>query len=268
MSDVTLAHWGDPAHVKGPVIMRNPFSVLAPRRFGSGARDGSGDPLPRIPAQRRVPAPDVLAGVEFLQHGCTGEGEDHAPEVSVRGIDPRNDRGPAAASVHLTARPGAPCPDTVEQLLATAAPGDYRLRRLTFDVRHLDEVLGERGGRALLDQLVAAPSDRVTNAVFRAAVGGDAAGDLDCDVRVVGEGDSVAGRCRTDLGRARLNITPLLTGSERLARRLAEARARPRDRAVRRCLEHALACELASVPLTRLIGVHPDAPACAVPLTR
>lgn len=268
MISVTLAHWGDPAHVKGPVIMRNPLAVLAPRRFGSGARNDLADPASRIPAPRRVPGPDVLAGVEFLQHGCGAEGEDPAPEVSVRGIDPRNDRGPAAASVHLTARTGAPCPHTVEELLAVAAPGDFRLRRLTFDVRRLDEVLGARGGRTLLEQLVAAPADRVTNAVFRAAVDDDPAGDLDCDVRVVGEGDSVAGRCRTDLGRARLSVTPLLTGSERLARRLAEARARPRDRAVRRCLEHALACELTSVPLARLIGVHPDAPACAVPLTR
>ncbi|WP_433800173.1 hypothetical protein [Actinomycetospora sp. CA-084318] len=248
--------------------MRNPLAVLAPRRFGAGARNDLADPALRVPAPRRVPGPDVLAGVEFLQHGCTGEGEDHAPEVSVRGIDPRNDRGPSAASVHLTARPGAPCPDTVEELLATAAPGDFRLRRLTFDVRHLDEVLGARGGRTLLEQLVAAPADRVTNAVFRAAVDTDPGGDLDCDVRVVGEGDSVAGRCRTDLGRARLTVTPLLTGSERLARRLAEARARPRDRAVRRCLEHALACDLTAVPLAALIGVHPDAPACAVPLTR
>jgi hypothetical protein len=81
-----------------------------------------------------------------------------------------------------------------------------------------------------------------------------------------GEGDSVAGRCRVDLGRARLTITPLLTGSERLARRLAEARARPRDRAVRRCLEHALAVELTSVGLTDLISLHPGAPACDVPV--
>ncbi|MDL5155735.1 hypothetical protein [Actinomycetospora termitidis] len=244
--------------------MRNPLAVLAPRRFGAVAGDSS----PRVPAPRRVPAPDVLEGVEFLHHGCTGDGEDDAPEVSVRGIDPRNDRGPGAASVHLAARTDGPCPDTVEELLAVAGPGDFRLRRLTFDVRTLDEVLETRGGRALLEQLVASPADRVTNAVFRAAVGDDPEGDLDCDVRLVGEGDSVAGRCRIDLGRARLTLTPVLTGSERLARRLAEARARPRDRAVRRCLEHALACELTSVPLADLVGVHPDAPACAVPLSR
>jgi hypothetical protein len=243
--------------------MRNPLAVLAPRRFG---------PTPtaaRVPVPRRVPAPDTLPAVEFLEHGCTGEGEAHAPEVSVRGIDPRNDRGPASASVHLAARAGGPCANTVDELLTVARPGDFRVRRLTFDVRALDAVLADRGGRAVLEQLVAAPGDRVTNAVFRAAVGreepGPGVGDLDCDVRVVGEGDSVAGRCRVDLGRARLTITPLLTGSERRARRLAEARARPRDRAVRRCLEHALAVELASVRLEDLISRHPDAPACDVP---
>ncbi|HEY2225832.1 hypothetical protein [Actinomycetospora sp.] len=245
--------------------MRNPLAVLAPRRFGSADQS--------VPAPRRVPAPDALPGVEFLEHGCAGEGDAQAPEVSVRGIDPRNDRGPGVASVHLAARPGGPCANTVEDLLGLARPGDFRLQRLTFDVRGLDAVLAARGGRAVLDQLVAAPTDRVTNAVFRAAMSGagtgaepDVPGDLDCDVRVVGEGDSVAGRCRVDLGRARLTITPLLTGSERLARRLAEARARPRDRAVRRCLEHALAVELTSVGLTDLISLHPGAPACDVPV--
>ena len=61
--------------------MRNPLAVLAPRRFGSVPSVG------RVPTPRRVPAPDTLPGVEFLEHGCTGEGEDHAPEVSVRGFD-------------------------------------------------------------------------------------------------------------------------------------------------------------------------------------
>ncbi|NMO92494.1 hypothetical protein [Actinomycetospora sp. TBRC 11914] len=243
--------------------MRNPLAVLAPRRFGSVPT------ADRVPAPRRVPAPDTLPAVEFLEHGCAGEGEAQAPEVSVRGIDPRNDRGPAVASVHLAARPGGPCANTVDELLTVARPGDFRVRRLVFDVRALDAVLADRGGRAVLDQLVAAPGDRVTNAVFRAAVcreePGPGVGDLDCDVRVVGEGDSVAGRCRVDLGRARLTITPLLTGSERLARRLAEARARPRDRAVRRCLEHAIAVELTSVRLEDLVSRHPDAPACDVP---
>lgn len=243
--------------------MRNPLAVLAPRRFGL---EPTAD---RVPAPRRVPAADTLPAVEFLEHGCGLDGEDHAPEVSVRGIDPRNDRGPAVASVHLAAREGGPCANTVDELLTRAQPGDYRVRRLTFDVRALDAVLADRGGRAVLEQLVAAPSDRVTNAVFRAALGreesGPGTGDLDCDVRVVGEGDSVAGRCRVDLGRARLTITPLFTGSERLARRLAEARARPRDRAVRRCLEHALAVELASVRLADLVSRRPDAPACDVP---
>ncbi|MCD2192321.1 hypothetical protein LQ327_02780 [Actinomycetospora endophytica] len=244
--------------------MRNPLAVLAPRRFGSADQS--------VPAPRRVPAPDTLPGVEFLEHGCAGEGDAQAPEVSVRGIDPRNDRGPGVASVHLAARAGGPCANTVQELLALGRPGDFRLQRLTFDVRALDTVLADRGGRAVLDQLVAAPTDRVTNAVFRAAMTGPGTseealpGDLDCDVRVVGEGDSVAGRCRVDLGRARLTITPLLTGSERLARRLAEARARPRDRAVRRCLEHALAVELTSVGLGELIAQHPDAPACDVPV--
>jgi hypothetical protein len=247
--------------------MRNPLAVLAPRRFGSVSSEA------RVPAPRRVPAPDALPAVEFLEHGCTGEGEDTAPEVSVRGIDPRTDRGPAVASVHLTARTGGPCANTVEELLAVGRPGDFRLQRLTFDVRGIDAVLAARGGRAVLDQLVAAPTDRVTNAVFRAAVASPPPGseeldpgDLDCDVRVVGEGDSVAGRCRVDLGRARLTITPLLIGSERLARRLAEARARPRDRAVRRCLEHALAVELTSVALEDLISQYPDAPVCDVPV--
>ena len=241
--------------------MRNPLAVLAPRHFGL---EPSAE---RVPVPRRVPAPDTLPAVEFLEHGCGHGGEDHAPEVSVRGIDPRNDRGPAVASVHLAARDGGPCADTVDELLTRAQPGDFRVRRLTFDVRALDAVLDDRGGRAVLEQLVAAPADRVTNAVFRAAVGRDepGAGDLDCDVRVVGEGDSVAGRCRVDLGRARLTVTPLLTGSERLTRRLAEARARPRDRAVRRCLEHAVAVELASVRLEDLVSRHPDAPACDVP---
>jgi hypothetical protein len=244
--------------------MRNPLAVLAPRRFGPESV------VAPVPAPRRVPAPDTLPAVEFLEHGCSGEGGDHAPEVSVRGIDPRNDRGPAIASVHLAARSGGPCANTVDELLAVARPGDFRVRRLTFDVRALDAVLAARGGRAVLEQLVAAPADRVTNAVFRAAVGREGPdeqpGDLDCDVRVVGDGDSVAGRCRVDLGRARLTITPLLTGSERLARRLAEARARPRDRAVRRCLEHALAVELTSRPLDAVISLHPDAPACDVPV--
>jgi hypothetical protein len=244
--------------------MRNPLAVLAPRRFGP-------DPVVTpVPAPRRVPAPDTLPAVEFLEHGCTGEGGDLAPEVSVRGIDPRNDRGAAIASVHLAARPGGPCANTVEELLTVARPGDFRVRRLTFDVRALDAVLAARGGQAVLEQLVASPADRVTNAVFRAAVGREGSdeqpGDLDCDVRVVGDGDSVAGRCRVDLGRARMTITPLLTGSERLARRLAEARARPRDRAVRRCLEHALAVDITSRPLDALISLHPDAPACDVPV--
>ena len=190
----------------------------------------------------------------------------------MRGIDPRTDRGPAVASVHLTARSGGPCANTVEELLTVGRPGDFRLQRLTFDVRGIDAVLAARGGRAVLDQLVAAPTDRVTNAVFRArwrARRRDrGAGPGRPGLRRAGRrrGDSVAGRCRVDLGRARLTITPLLTGSERLARRLAEARARPRDRAVRRCLEHALAVELTSVALDDLISRHPDAPVCDVPV--
>lgn len=241
--------------------MRNPLAVLTRRRASPASSSG--------PATRRVPSAEVLPAVEFLEHGCGGEGDARAPEVSVRGIDPRNDRGPGMASVQLAARPDGPAVHTVEELLELACPGDFRLQRLTFDVRALDEVLAARGGRAVLDQLVAAPNDRVTNAVFRAAVHGPVAaeerGDLECAVRIVGDGDSVAGRCRVDLGRCRVTITPLLTGSERLARRLAEARARPRDRAVRRCLEHALAVELTSTPLSELLAPHPEAPACDVP---
>ena len=244
--------------------MRNPLAVLAPRRFGSGPV------IAPVPAPRRVPAPDTLPAVEFLEHGCGGEGETTPRRCRCAASTRATTAALATASVHLAARPGGPCANTVEELLAVARPGDFRVRRLTFDVRALDVVLAARGGRAVLEQLVAAPADRVTNAVFRAAVGREGAddqpGDLDCEVRVVGEGDSVAGRCRVDLGRARMSITPLLTGSERLARRLAEARARPRDRAVRRCLEHALAVELTSRPLDALISRHPDAPACDVPV--
>jgi hypothetical protein len=126
------------------------------------------------------------------------------------------------------------------------------------------------------------PSDRVTNAVFRAAVGGPAPeaphtpgpggavlapGDVDTEVCIVGDGDTVAGRCRHELGLGRLSLTGFLAGSERLTRRLAEALARPRDRATRRCLEHALADAVADAPLAALLGSHGGAPSCAVPGT-
>jgi hypothetical protein len=52
-----------------------------------------------------------------------------------------------------------------------------------------------------------------------------------------------------------------------VTRRLAEALARPRDRAVRRCLEQALGELVVDRPLGELIGLHREAPHCAVPGT-
>jgi hypothetical protein len=245
--------------------MRNPFAP-SPRRTAT------------VPAPRAVPARGVVPGEEFLDPPLRRDDRPAPPEVSLQGIDPRVDSVAAVPAVHLVARPGtgdAACPRSVEELLAR--PDGHVLRRLVLDVRPFRDVLEARGGWNLLAQLVRDPADRVTNAVFRSAVAEVPAGpslgrvleegDVDADVRIVGEGDSVAGRCRIDLGRARLTLVPLLTSSERVTRRLAEALARPRDRAVRRCLEQALADLLVDRPLGDLVGLHREAPQCAVPGT-
>ena len=247
--------------------MRNPFAP-SPRRTAT------------VPAPRAVPARGVVPGEEFLDPPLRRDERARPPEVSLQGIDPRVDSIAAMPSVHLVARPGAggeaaACPRSVEELLAR--PDGHVLRRLVLDVRPFRDVLEARGGWNLLAQLVRDPADRVTNAVFRSAVAEAPAGpslgrvleegDVDADVRIVGEGDSVAGRCRIDLGRARLTLVPLLTSNERVTRRLAEALARPRDRAVRRCLEQALADLLVDRPLGDLVGLHREPPHCAVPGT-
>lgn len=229
--------------------MRKPFDVRPPRR-----RTAVAVPAPRGAAEARAAPGGAVPGPP--------------PEVSVLGLDPRTDQPPPVAAVHLTAHPGGPCPRSVVELLE--APGCFAVCHLAFDVRRVEAVLAVRGGRTLLEQLVARPADRVTNAVFRAAVAGDAAedrgpaGDLDCEVRIVGEGDAVAGRCRVGLGRGRLAVMTLLTGSERAVRRLAEARAHPGDRAVRRRLERCLAEDLTTMPLRGLVAPTPGPPSCRV----
>ncbi len=244
--------------------MRNPFAV---RRTSS------------VPAPRGVPAPDVMAGMEFLDtpRPALADRQNAAPDVAVCGIDPQVPGRPTTPKVGLAVRGSSdrPRPDSVAELFALGA-SDVVVRRVTLDVRPFRDVLEARGGWNLLAQLVRDPADRVTNDVFRAAVlesppGGPVeGGDVDCDVSIVGEGDTVAGRCRHELGRARLSITPFLAASERLTRRLAEAMARPRDRAVRRCLEHALADAIAELTaresgLPMLLAAPSDAPWCAVP---
>jgi hypothetical protein len=219
-----------------------------------------------------------MAGMEYLDTPSREAVRAPAPEVAVCGIDPQVPGSPAVPRLHLVVPDEGPegtRPDSVEQLLAR--DGDVRVRRLTVDVRGLRDVLESRGGWNLLAALVRDPSDGVTNAVFRAAMSApDSAGpagavlepgDVDVEVCVVGEGDTVAGRCRRELGRGRLSLTGFLADSERLTRRLAEALARPRDRGTRRCFEHALADVLADAPLSELLGRHGAAPYCTVPGT-
>jgi hypothetical protein len=228
--------------------------------------------------RRQVPGPEVMAGMEYLDTPSREAVRAPAPEVAVCGIDPQVPGSPAVPRLHLVVPDEGPAgtrPDSVEQLLAR--DGAVRVRRLTVDVRGLRDVLESRGGWNLLAALVRDPSDSVTNAVFRAAMSGpDSAGpagavlepgDVDVEVCVVGEGDTVAGRCRRELGRGRLSLTGFLADSERLTRRLAEALARPRDRGTRRCFEHALADVLADAPLSELLGRHGAAPYCTVPGT-
>jgi hypothetical protein len=227
-----------------------------------------------------------MAGMEYLDTPAREAVRPPAPEVSVCGIDPQVPGSPAVPRLHVVVGDEATRPDSVEQLLdlaggAAAGSGDggVRVRRLTVDVRGLRDVLESRGGWNLLAALVREPTDRVTNAVFRAAMAQPAPeghgpvgavledGDVDVEVCVVGEGDTVAGRARRELGRGRLSLSGFLADSERLTGRLAEALARPRDRAARRCFEHALADVLADAPLSRLLGRHREAPYCSVPGT-
>ena len=230
--------------------------------------------------RRGVPAPDVMAGMEYLDTPAREPVRPPAPEVSVCGIDPQVPGSPSVPRLHVVVDDDAH-PDSVEQLLVLAGgdgsdggEGPVRVRRLTVDVRGLRDVLESRGGWNLLAALVREPSDRVTNAVFRAAMSQPVpegtgavleAGDVDVEVCVVGEGDTVAGRCRRELGRGRLSLTPFLAGSERLTRRLAEALARPRDRGMRRSFEHALADVLGDAALGTVLGRHGAAPYCSVP---
>jgi hypothetical protein len=230
---------------------------------------------------RRVPGPEVMAGMEYLDTPAREAVRAPAPEVSVCGIDPQVPGHPSVPRLHVVVEgtDGADRPDSVEQLIALGDGPGVRVRRLTVDVRGLRDVLESRGGWNLLAALVRDPADRVTNAVFRAAMSqaaGEGAGtvgavleqgDVDVEVCVVGDGDTVAGRCRRELGRGRLSLTPFLAESERLTRRLAEALARPRDRGMRRCLEQALADVLADAPLPVLLGRHGAAPYCSVPGT-
>lgn len=233
---------------------------------------------------RHVPGPDVMIGMEYLDLPTREAPRAPAPEIAVCGIDPQVPGTPAVPRLHVVVGDGGPRPDSVAELLDRAGDeageeGGVRVRRLTVDVRGLRDVLESRGGWNLLAALVRDPSDRVTNAVFRATMAGPAAdrtgpvggvlepGDVDVEVCVVGEGDTVAGRCRRELGRGRLSLTTFLAESERLTRRLAEALARPRDRGTRRCFEQALGDVLADAPLSELLGPHGAAPYCSVPGT-
>ena len=221
------------------------------------------------------------------------------PEVSVCGIDPRGLAAPVTPTLHLVAADGIPRPRSVAELLGPPAasvrpagppagpaadpaadpgadplvaepsgvvPADgLRVRRLGVDVRLLARVLERRGGANLLAQIVRDPTDRVANAVFRAAMrtpsrgdgpeGRDGA-DTECVVRVDDPGGS---RGRIDLGQARMTLLALLTEGERATRRLAEALARPRDRGLRRGLEEMLAARVAELPVRVLL--RPAAPA-------
>ncbi|PVZ04268.1 hypothetical protein [Actinomycetospora cinnamomea] len=252
--------------------MRNPFARRRAATTGTATRTATAPGRPRP----GVPGPEVMAGMEYLDTPRREPARPPAPEIAVCGIDPQVPGSPAVPRLHV-GFDGEERPDSVEQLLARADA--VRVRRLTVDVRGLRDVLESRGGWNLLAALVRDPSDRVTNAVFRAAVGNPAPstggppgavledGDVDCEVCISGDGDTVAGRCRRELGLGRLSLTGFLAESERLTRRLAEALARPRDRATRRCFEQALADVVADAPLGALLGRHRDAPSCAVPGT-
>ncbi|MEJ2887803.1 hypothetical protein [Actinomycetospora aeridis] len=229
---------------------------------------------------RVVPGPEVMVGMEYLDLPAREALRPPAPEVAVCGIDPQVPGTPAVPRLHVVLPGEGARPDSVGELLDRAGDADgVRVRRLTVDVRGLRDVLESRGGWNLLAALVREPSDRVTNAVFRATMARPAPdgtgpvgavledGDVDVEVCVVGEGDTVAGRCRRELGRGRLSLTSFLSESERLTRRLAEALARPRDRGTRRCFEQALGDVLADAPLSALLGRHGAAPYCSVPGT-
>lgn len=257
--------------------MRLPF---VRRRSTTSTTPGGATTTPAATTTSRgVPGPDVMVGMEYLDLPAREESRTPAPEVAVCGIDPQVPGTPAVPRLHVVVGDG-PRPDSVSELLDRAGDaGDVRVRRLTVDVRGLRDVLESRGGWNLLAALVREPSDRVTNAVFRATMAGPPSdgtgpvgavlenGDVDVEVCVVGEGDTVAGRCRRELGRGRLSLTTFLAESERLTRRLAEALARPRDRGTRRCFEQALGDVLADAPLSELLGRHGAAPYCSVPGT-
>ncbi|MEJ2865005.1 hypothetical protein [Actinomycetospora flava] len=258
--------------------MRLPF---VRRRSTTSTTPGGATTMPRATTTaRRVPGPDVMVGMEYLDLPAREAPRTPAPEIAVCGIDPQVPGTPAVPRLHVVVGDDGPRPDSVSELLERAGDhGGVRVRRLTVDVRGLRDVLESRGGWNLLAALVREPSDRVTNAVFRATMARPAAdgtgpvgamledGDVDVEVCVVGEGDTVAGRCRRELGRGRLSLTTFLAESERLTRRLAEALARPRDRGTRRCFEQALGDVLADAPLAELLGRHGAAPYCSVPGT-
>ncbi|GAA4903913.1 hypothetical protein EV188_10489 [Actinomycetospora succinea] len=258
--------------------MRLPFGRR--RSTTSSAAGGATAPPRATTTARHVPGPDVMVGMEYLDLPAREPVRIPAPEVAVCGIDPQVPGTPAVPRLHVVVGDDGPRPDSVSELLERAGgAGGVRVRRLTVDVRGLRDVLESRGGWNLLAALVREPSDRVTNAVFRATMAGPAPdgpgpvgavledGDVDVEVCVVGEGDTVAGRCRRELGRGRLSLTTFLAESERLTRRLAEALARPRDRGTRRSFEQALGDVLADAPLSELLGRHREAPYCSVPGT-
>lgn len=233
-------------------------------------------------ATRPVPAPDVMAGMEYLEHpaghraGHDADRERALPQISVQGTDPQRISRALVPKVGLELEAGEARPDSVSELLG-GAPGACTVGRLTFDVRPLRDVLEARVGWNLVARLVDSPSDRDVMASFRAALAEAAAdnplvetGDLDADVSIDGGapgdpgGMRIAGR-RHELGRARLSLTPFLVDSEQLTRRFAETLGRPRDGAGRRCLEDTLAALVADTPLVALLHAGGDAPRCAVP---
>jgi hypothetical protein len=261
--------------VRIPFVRRRPTT-----RSARTATVGATTPSRATTTARAVPGPEVMIGMEYLDLPAREAPRPPAPEVAVCGIDPQVPGTPAVPRLHIVLPGEGERPDSVGELLDRAGDVDgVRVRRLTVDVRGLRDVLESRGGWNLLAALVREPSDRVTNAVFRATMARPAPdgtgpvgavledGDVDVEVCVVGEGDTVAGRCRRELGRGRLSLTTFLAESERLTRRLAEALARPRDRGTRRCFEQALGDVLADVPLSALLGRHGAAPYCSVPGT-